>query len=383
MDTNISKRFDDWLKSDSSAAALVMRQWLLPVEGENTVIFPPTYAEPNEMSENEKREWRQQTLGYNIDRLDGGATVCQIDSVGAQANRMEAIFKREPYKKLVPQVTITVGQTKVNLLDAGHRAADGVVRFSSLRGKFDAAFCSIKDNGDAEPLAKIAPTSIVFGCWDSQSTGVKLPRIVRSVIRAYEVDLLHRSAQYIAPVRYVNAGVIEVPEGVSDRILSKLGLRDTPASWTHGGVKLRPEKGEIRRDAVLNLAAIRALGTNEAGPDDEKTLKLRRYILGLALVAFTAPHDTNLREGCQLVPDAKRPSKWELVRHDGQREEFSLSHDEALKFAEDAAHDFVIGPDEDADFDQRYAKQQLAKSKEERKKEKRQRKLETNEEEQK
>jgi len=54
-----------------------------------------------------------------------------------------------------------------------------------------------------------------------------------------------------------------------------------------------------------------------------------------------------------------------------------------LKFAEDAAHDFVIGPDEDADFDQRYAKQQLAKSKEERKKEKRQRKLETNEEEQK
>jgi len=376
MNTKIStEQFDDWLKNDSSAAALVMRQWLIPVEGKDAIIFPPTYAPPEGR---EASDWS----GYNIDRLDGGATVCQIDSVGAQANRMEPIFKREPYKKLVPQVTVTVGNTKVNLLDAGHRAADAVVRFSNLRSELGQAFRSISDSGNAEPLAKIAPTSLVFGSWDSRETEVKLQRIIRSVIRAFNVSHLHRSAQYNPPVRYVNAGVIEAPEGKEQKDrLSQEGLLDNPATWQPGGVRLRTD-GEIRRDATLNLAAIRALGTDEAGPDDEKTLKLRRYILGLALVAFTAPQDTNLREGCQLVPDAEHPSTWELVRHDGQREKFSLSHAEALKFAEAAAHAFGVGENRDAVFNQKYAKEQLAKSKEERKKEKRQRKSEANEEEQ-
>lgn len=82
------KRFDEWLKEDSSAAALVMRQWLVPVEGRDAVIFPPTY--PIE----------QNKPGYNIDRFEQDrSSVCQIDSVGSQANRIEPIFKREPYNK--------------------------------------------------------------------------------------------------------------------------------------------------------------------------------------------------------------------------------------------------------------------------------------------
>ena len=45
---------------------------------------------------------------------------------------MEPIFKREPYNSLVPQVIIEAGERRVNLLDAGHRAADAIVRFSGL-----------------------------------------------------------------------------------------------------------------------------------------------------------------------------------------------------------------------------------------------------------
>lgn len=376
MNTNTSiNQFDDWLKADSSVAALVMRQWLTPVEGKDAVIFPPTYAEPKDISDSEKARWRQETLGYNIDRLEDGTTVCQIDSVGSQANRMEPIFKRDPYKALVPQVVVTVEGQRVNLLDAGHRAADAVVRFSSLRGEFDKAFCSVRDNGNAEPLAKIAPTSIVFGSWDSRSTEVKLPRVVRSVIRAYKVDLLHRSAQYTPPLRYVNVGAIEVPQGVSDTTLSELGLRDNPASWTHGGVRLRAD-GEIRRDAALNLTAVRALGADS----EENTLKLRRYILGLALVAFTAPQDTSLREGCQLVPDTERASQWELVRYDGKREPFNLTHEAALAYAKVAADAFGVGDDREGDFDKKYAEGQLSKSKEERKAQKRRRQTATDEE---
>lgn len=376
MNTNTSlNHFDDWLKADSSVAALVMRQWLTPVEGKDAVIFPPTYAEPNEISEIEKSKWRQETLGYNIDRLEDGTTICQMDSVGSQANRMEPIFKRDSYKDLVPQVVVAVEDHKVNLLDAGHRAADAVVRFSNLRTEFDRAFRSVRDNGNAEPLAKIAPTSILFGSWDSRSTEVKLPRVVRSVIRAYKVDLLHRSAQYTPPLRYVNTGAIEVPEGVSDKTLSELGLRDNPASWTHGGIRLRAD-GEIRRDAALNLVAIRALGA----ASEENTLKLRRYILGLALVAFTAPQDTSLREGCQLVPDFEKASQWEVVRHDGKRESFSLTHEAALRYAKAAADAFGVGENREATFDKRYAEEQLSKSKEERKAEKRRRQTTANEE---
>jgi CRISPR-associated protein Csb1 len=37
-DVNMNQ-FDEWLKDDSSVAALVMRQWLEPVEGRDGVIF--------------------------------------------------------------------------------------------------------------------------------------------------------------------------------------------------------------------------------------------------------------------------------------------------------------------------------------------------------
>lgn len=375
VNTTVSlTQFDDWLKDDSSAAAIVMRQWLTPVEGRDAVIFPPTYAEPD-TSEAEKKQWRQETLGYNIDRLPDGTTICQIDSVGSQANRMEPIFKRAAYKDLVPQVTIVVGEYRVNLLDAGHRAADAVVRFSSLRDELETAFRSIQERGNAEPLAKIAPTSIVFGSWDSRSTEVKIPRVVRSVIRAYRVDLLHRSAQYTPPLRYLSIGAIEVPKEVSEKNLSEEGLRDNPASWTHGGIRLRPD-GEIRRDAAVNLTAIRTLGADP----EENTLKLRRYILGLALVAFTAPQETSLREGCQLVPDTSKTPQWELVHHDGKRETFSLNHENAFQYARLAANEFGVGQNREGTFDKKYAEERLSKSKEERKAEKRQRKAASSEE---
>src|SRR5262245_47806737 len=97
------KQYDEWLNDRSTIAALVMRERLLSVEGKAAVIFPPTYAKP-ERSRDE--DW----LGYNIDRFSDGTNVCQIDSVGSQANRMEPIFKREEYKHLVPQVIITAGE---------------------------------------------------------------------------------------------------------------------------------------------------------------------------------------------------------------------------------------------------------------------------------
>jgi len=345
---NVLKQFDDWLKNDSSVAALVMRQWLKPVEevafgdGEKSVIFPPTYA----TGDNESP--------YNIDRFADGTSVCQIDSVGSQANRMEPIFKREEYKQLIPQVFIKRNpddDTPLSLLDAGHRAADAVVRFTfgptadgdstdksvePLGQQLWNAYEAWHRRGDAEKLARIAPTSIVFGSWDSRATQAKLPRIVRSVIRAYNVKELHRSAQYSTIAgQIVGEGEAETKtEGAE----AELGLAHVPAVKTHGGIEVY---GGIRRNAMINLVALRSLAATSG--KDEDNLRLRRYILGLALIAITADENGFLREGCHLVPDKDQSAKWSLVKHDGKNgDPPELTTDKAKTFAKEAANTFTV-----------------------------------------
>lgn len=302
---HVLKQFDDWLKDGSQVAALVMHQLLEPVESKDAVIFPPTYAKPERIRE---EDW----LGYNIDRFGDRSNVCQIDSVGSQANRMEPLFKREPYSKLVPQAIIKVetndGGREVNMLDAGHRAADAIVRFADkpldsdgketepLAAQLWNAYKAWQIHGDAESLARIAPTSIVFGSWDSRATQAKIPRVVRAVIRAYNVNICTRSAQFNTPFHYVDEGVIDetLDKGEGEKNpLAQEGFRHSPAAGTHGGVQVT---GRIRRDACLNLAALRTLGVKPRDgekPEEaqERTMKVRRYILGLALVALTHRDD--------------------------------------------------------------------------------------------
>jgi CRISPR-associated protein Csb1 len=345
------RRHDDWLRDDGEVAALTMRQWLEPVEGKDAVIFPPTYAKPERVRE---EDWP----GYNIDRFDDGTTVCQVDSVGSQANRMEPLFMSDRYKHLVPQVVITAGARRVHLLEAGHRAADAIVRFSTLGPELHEAFRAYKEEGNAVPLATLAPTSIVFGSWDSRATQAKLPRIIRSVIRAYNVRRLTRSAQYSTIAGEILYGEADVATGGAQ---AELGLAHVPAVRVHGGIQVQ---GEIRREAILNLAALRAV----AGSTDEETLQIRRYLLGLALVSLSAPSAPNLREGCELVPDSDRTAAWTLVRHDGTRTDFKLTHQQAMQFARGAAGSFGVGPDRTEAFDQALARAVMNLGENERKK---------------
>lgn len=343
--------FDKWFE-DAGPAAIVLIEHLQPVAEEGAVIFPPTYA-PEQSASNRKSE-------YAIDELKDGSKLCQIDSVGSQANRMEPIFKSPPYDKLVPQVVVKVGEQKVNLLDAGHRAADAIVRFSSLKDKLVGAFQAWL-RGDASKLAETAPTSLVFGAWDSRGTQAKTPRIVSSVIRAYNVEEVHRSAQYSPPIDYVESGVLEqefLDTKIGDeKIGSAFGLTHVPAPQALGGVLVR---GDIRREATLNLVALRTLGVPDRNGqlDELKTKNLRRYILGLSIVALTKPMSYNLRQGCLLVGIENRPSDWKLVYPSGKREPFTLLHDAALKYAEKVAKEFFGGepkPDEGT-FDPKLAK---------------------------
>lgn len=338
---DILETFDAWL-DHHGPAALVLREHLMPVEGQDGVLFPATFAA------SEDKIFKG---GYNVNTFADGKNICLIDSVGSQANRIEPLFARERYARLVPQVVIKAGTKRVNLLNAGHRAGDAIVRCSDLQQELMEAFQELQ-RGNAEPLAKIAPTSIVFGAWDSRGTQAKLPRLIASTIRAFDVRELTRSAVYEPPVEYIAEELIdkaEVEKTEKDPN-SKQGFLHALASWKHGGVIAT---GGIRRDASLHLAALRLLAVSE---DPQKALALKRYVLGLALTAFTYPPSGYLRQGCNLVLDPYKPREFSEVYSDGRRVPATVTPDEALDYAKVAAVQFGIGSDREVQFEREKAK---------------------------
>ena len=337
---------DAWLEDSADApAAVVLREYLVPVEGKDGVFFPPTFA----ASENSK----EFPGGYNINELSSGENVCLIDTVGSQANRIEPMFATGEYEALVPQLIVEAGAKKVSILEAGHRAGDAIVRCTELKNALQEAFQSLK-KGDAVPLAKLAPTSLVFGVWDSRDTQAKSPRLLAAAIRAFNVARLTRSAQYNPAIDYVEEGLLDETEDKEAlKAYSERGFRHVPASATHGGVIA---KGDIRREVTLQLAALRLL----RGTTDEETKKLRRYLLGLALVAFTKPAVGFLRQGCNLVLDGDRVPESKVVYPDGRRQNSGLTHEAALAFAKRAAAAFGVGESKTVRFDPRLAKADTA-----------------------
>ena len=335
---------NSWADDAQGPVALHLKQKLLPVEGEGGVIFPPTYAD----------------IGYNIDTLSDGTKVALIDSVGSQANRIEPVFKRAPYSELVPQIEIKYGDQKelgVSIFEVGHRLGDAVIRSSDLGKEAKKAFEAFLNSGDASALARLAPTSLVFGFWDSRDTQARFPRVVQSVIRAWDVDELTRSAQYNPALDYAALEVFseedkQKSEGKRESPLAKRGFVHVPATSSHGGVVAR---GTIERDVTVNLVALQQL----AGGDAQA---LRRYILGLSLVAATAPLDPFLRQGCLLVPDTETAPQWKLVRRDGAYQEVRLTDDLAWNYASAVAEDFGVEEGKIVRFDRKLAKEDVGTS---------------------
>ncbi|MDO9047906.1 MAG: type I-U CRISPR-associated RAMP protein Csb1/Cas7u [Methylobacter sp.] len=365
-----------WADDPKGPVALMLKQKLLPVDGEGGIIFPPTYAD----------------IGYSIDVLSDGTKVAQIDSVPSQANRMEPLFKEGEYKALVPQIEFDLGKDKedgserfVSLLDLAHRAGDAVVRSSDLAVQMDSAFKTMLRKHDAGPLAKLAPTSLLFGAWDSRGTQVKRPRLIRSFIRAENIDVLHSAAQYNSVWKLLDDQQKKdlTDEAKAKKVkLSDKGFNDVPAVFRKNDKIQKYNKdghvndearvlggiiahGPITRQVTINLIALHSLH----GGDDDSTTKLRRYLLGLALVAATADMEFYLREGCLLKYVDDDDESWEAVARRGQSQFFSLSAEQDRKtifaYAKEAAEVFgIVQPEKPYLFDIKKAKALLAKKEE-------------------
>jgi CRISPR-associated protein Csb1 len=335
-------QFDHYLRDDGPVA-LVIREHLMSVEGSDGVVFPATFASGDTFQG-----------GYNIDAGPNGTNVCLIDSIGSQANRIEPIFAKKEYASLIPQIVFRMGEKLLNILEAGHRAGDAVVRCTQLHQEIQNAFRAVL-KGNAEPIAKIAPTSLVFGVWDSRDTQAKLPRLIASTIRAFNVRKLTRHALFVPACEYVNNNLLDAPVDRATRdAYAERGFVHIPVSNPeniHGGVIA---DGGIRREATLGLAALRLIN---AGTDEIRTLFLRRYILGLALTAFTYTPSGYLRQGCLLVLDPSKAKECEFVEvhPTGHRTPVKITHDMAVAYAKESAKAFGVGESKTVDFEKERA----------------------------
>lgn len=405
--TETNKLLESYLKPDGPVA-LRLRQKLLPVEADESgrgVIFPPTYAD----------------IGYNIDTLADGTRVATIDTVGSQANRLEPIFKKagegqpeNPLARLVPQIEIVLhkaggkgGKQKENdaageadatehvekrsLLDLAHRSADAVVLASpTLAPEIAKAFEALRNKGNAAPLAAIAPTSLVFGVWDSRGgTGEKRPRLVRAIIRAWDVEVLHSAAQFNSVWKALSEEQqkeLEKEAKAKKVELSEKGFADAPATWRRMKVELpktreydhNPEarvlggvlaKGPIERDVTINLVALRGI----RGKDATETTEVQKYLLGLALLAATADLELFLREGCLLryanddawteVPRRGEPAKVQNLPTKDQLVAYAMAAAEPFKAKWPEGLKKDGAPHLEHEFDIKKAKELLAKKK--------------------
>jgi hypothetical protein len=193
---------------------------------------------------------------------------------------------------------------------------------------------------------------LVFGFWNSREKddtrlAIKFSRIVTSTIRASNVAPLKRSAQFNPAFDPSQIGLsddtnLEASQESKDEKspLSQLGLRSAPAVDTHGGVRVF---GKIVRQTQVNLVALRALAcvkNSEVLPDE--TMKLRRYLLALSLVAARVQSCYNLRQGCLLIGKKNTPPLSEAVFPDGARKSFDWDFGNIQEFAVDAARAFGV-----------------------------------------
>ena len=322
---------------DGSVAALVVQEGLRPISG--NVIFPPTYA--GEKSGDKSR--------YNLNATRHG-TLTTVDSIPSQANRIEPLFMRDPYAKLVPQVTVKAGTHTANLLEMGHRLADAAIRFTPLGEVINQAFEDYRLRGNASTLAKLGPTSLIFGVWDSRNTHTKVPRLLNAEITATDVEPLQKLSQFTPTFEYTDIGIDEKEQ----KKAAEVGLAHVPNAGL-GGVVVH---GSIQRTVTLNLAGLRAF----RGETDAQTQALQNYLLGLALLATYAPVDYNLRQGCHLVRNAEQACSTRLIRQDGTEETLTLDINSILAFANQAATAFGVGENRELAFDTKQVKDAIKKA---------------------
>jgi CRISPR-associated protein Csb1 len=367
---SINKHLDDLLGMDvrkpGTAATLpaVIRivETLEPAGGKDFPVFPPSYAGEGtkappvydlngiEWGEVLKEKTTKDTK--RVIRYIKRARHCTMDSPQSHANRTEIAFRDDrELRDLVPQAEAKIprkaesaDQSNTNLLALPHRVADFRVRTSN---QAEAAATAIKAfaKGDALPLLRFMPTSILFGFWDSRADGYqhKHSRILLTRIDAFDVVPCEKHSVYTGPYSKDECASVVLGD---DKLAERLPGEDSAASREDSTLKAEDKKWadrmaergfsnalskpgalggvlaeRIERLALISLTDIASVfcrkpdsppneteakpgADKKSEPDKELTNAARRYLLALALLAEDYPRSTGsyrLRSGCELL----------------------------------------------------------------------------------
>jgi CRISPR-associated protein Csb1 len=284
------------LLADSDCLAVNLHQELAPVGGWDVPVSPPlTNRAPHDAAP-----------GYAINGLRDGTAMVSLDSVASQAQRMAAVFHGS-LAGYVPKVEVAVGDTNIPVTALPNGLTEPAIRTSDLDEVITAAFRAYAD-GDPLPIAAIAPTTLVYGAFDADRTRIRIPRLLRSEIQAWDVDPLTQPAPLGDP-RDADPGAY-APEHSrnNDHAPGAVAADGTP-----DGVMVH---GRIKHTATLHFPGLRQLEEAHDG--------LATYVLGLALGGlWRGGLEYNLRPGCELVRQAA-PSV-EAVYRDSRRTGTSLN----------------------------------------------------------
>ena len=323
-------------------AVIRITETLEAAGGKDFPVLPPSYAGENtgdppkyDLNGIEWGEVLKEKSAKDgtkrITRYIKRARHCTMDSPQSHANRTEVAFHDDPELQcLVPQAEAKIprkaefaDQSSTNLLALPHRVADFRVRASNQK---EAAAKAIKAfaQGDALPLLRFMPTSIVFGFWDSRAEGYqhKHSRILLTRIDAFGVVPCEKHSLYTGP--YSKDECASVVLG-NNNIAEELSSYDAKTTDDDDKTKASKEAKKwadkmaergfsnalgsglggvfaerIERLALISLTDISSIfcqnsdsAQSRAGakscPDKELTNAARRYLLALALLAEGHP----------------------------------------------------------------------------------------------
>lgn len=342
-------------------AVIRITETLEAAGGKDFPVFPPSYAGENTGDppryDLNGIEWGQ----YEVTLSNGSkkmtpyiksARHCTMDSPQSHGNLTEVAFMKDPrLRALVPEIKASYPRDKkivgdsgieeVDVLTLPHRIADFRVRASrdpNLADKAIKAFAK----GDALPLLRLMPTSIIFGFWDSRAEGYqhKHSRILLTRIDASKVVPCEKHSLYSGPYSKDEcAAVVVRSDELTEEMLKGSKMNENAKAWdkamSERGFVNVPGSGlggifaeEIKRLALISLTDIASVfcfraaeKADEAGkggdgqqtakaqePDKDLTDAARRYLLALALLAENYPRSLGsyrLRSGCELIVSGK------------------------------------------------------------------------------
>ncbi len=348
--------FEEFKTAVHSAIGIDFTVRLQAAGGAQHKVFPPTYLNDDPVTKTKfkaKYATESRIMDGNI------VPTVLLDSVPSQANRMEqALLAAIQDRQLaMPLFSVAVeGHGVVTSIDAPHRALDAIFLDSDvdhqsfLASRFGSKLAESAPH-NATALFQYAPTSLVFGMWNSHTgkAGGRFARIIASEIIGWGAMAPGvKTASRIDPLEIGNGiELYKVPtierwgwkkyENQAKDKPSGIGHSNIPPTIndTTGGISLE----HIQQQAVLSLLALQSLHFPDAeGQTDRSRDEAARTVLAaLAFVALTLQFHQGyqLRSGCLL--QAVESPRWRLLhRMAADDVELSVTLEESLHIYREA-----------------------------------------------